>query len=237
MSTEIEWKYKQQCYYFIKEMNKYFGGDTKCQCVTMQIFGLYTRKVPFTEYNMFLAAAMAHYIAFKIEYRHPWIVDYESYVHMMAPSLCPKKTTKPKLLFEEVADGIHSQAVPLELDILAVLQYDFEFEYPFPYVKQFFAHLKLNDAHDKVKLDKLQERALQITFDSYGFHEYVLFYSSPLIAASCILACCRYNEAWHLIPEITKIFTEHIKVNDVPITIETADIEMIADDIAFKKTK
>ena len=71
MSIEIEWKYKQQCYEFINTMNKYLEGDTKSACVTMQIFSLYTRKVPFTEYNMFLAAAMAHYIAFKVVYKHP----------------------------------------------------------------------------------------------------------------------------------------------------------------------
>ena len=49
---------------------------------------------------------------------------------------------KAKLSFEEVVDGIHNQAIDVELDILAVLQYDLEFDFPFPYVKQFFAHLK-----------------------------------------------------------------------------------------------
>ena len=143
MSIDIEWKYKQQCYEFITQLNKYFQGESRSQCISMQIFSLYCRKVPFTEYSMFLAAAMAHYIAFKILYKHPLLMDYETYVHMMAPSLNPKNT-KPKLTFDEVYDSIHSQAVPLELDILAVLQYDFEFDFPFPYVKQFFAHLKLD---------------------------------------------------------------------------------------------
>ena len=70
--------------------------------MTVQIFSLYTRKVPFTEFNMFLAAAMAHYIAFKIEYRHPQIAPYERYVHEMAPALNPKKKKAEKLPFEEV---------------------------------------------------------------------------------------------------------------------------------------
>ena len=30
----------------------------------------------------------------------------------------------------------------LELDMLAVLQYDFEFEFPFPLVKQFYANIR-----------------------------------------------------------------------------------------------
>ena len=59
----------------------------------------------------------------------------------------------------------------------------------------------------------------------------------PLIAASCILVCCRFNEAHHIEPLITKIFTEHIKVNDQQITIEVSDIEMIAEDMLFRKEK
>lgn len=39
-------------------------------------------------------------------------------------------------------DLLHSQAVELELNMLAVLQYDFEFEYPFTYVKHYFSIVK-----------------------------------------------------------------------------------------------
>ena len=181
----------------------------------MQIFSLYTRKVPFTEFNMFLAAAMAHYIAFKIVYRHPAIAPYERYVHEQAPSLNPKKKKAEKLPFEEVMNEIHSQAVALELDMLAVLQYDFEFDLPFTYVKQFFAILKQNEEFEKSKVEKLEAMSLQITFDTYTFHDYFLFYSPPLIAASCILVCLKVNNAPDkMMPEITRIFSNEIKVKD-----------------------
>ena len=50
MSIEIEWKYKQQCLDFILQMNKHFKGDTRQLCIAVQIFSLYTRKVPFTQF-------------------------------------------------------------------------------------------------------------------------------------------------------------------------------------------
>ena len=59
----------------------------------------------------------------------------------------------------------------------------------------------------------------------------------PLIAASCILLCCRFNEAHHIIPRIAPIFSDHIRVDDVRITIEWADMEMIAADMLFRKEK
>ena len=59
----------------------------------------------------------------------------------------------------------------------------------------------------------------------------------PLIAASCILVCCRFNEAHHIVPLITKIFNEHIKVNDQQITIDWSDMEMIAADMLYRKEK
>ena len=65
----------------------------------------------------------------------------------------------------------------------------------------------------------------------------MLFYSSALIAASCLLVCLRANNAFHLVPEITKIFNEHIKVKDQQITIEVDDMEMIAADILYRKKK
>ena len=117
--------------------------------------------------------------------------------------------------FEDVENEIHAQAVALELDILAVLQYDFEFDLPFQYVKQFFAILKQNEEFDKSKVDKLEAMALQITFDTYTFHDYFLFYSPPLIAASCILTCLKVNNAPEvMMPEITKIFSKDIKFKD-----------------------
>ncbi len=59
---------------------------------------------------MFLAAAMAHYIALKVEYRHPQIALYEQQFYENAPqkNLKKKKLKRP---FAEVQEEVHSQAV------------------------------------------------------------------------------------------------------------------------------
>ena len=61
-------------------------SDTRILCIAIHIFLLFTRKVPFTKFSMMLAAALTHYIAAKIEYRHPKIVFYEQYFHEKAPT-------------------------------------------------------------------------------------------------------------------------------------------------------
>ena len=71
MSKEVEQSRVKECMNFIKTMNKEFKCDTRIICMAVHYFVLFTRKVPFTEFSMFLGAAMAHYIAAKIEYRHP----------------------------------------------------------------------------------------------------------------------------------------------------------------------
>ena len=58
---------------------------------------------------MFLAAAIAHYIALKVEYRHPDIAPYERFFHEMAPQKNPKK--KARRPFEEVQENLHTEAV------------------------------------------------------------------------------------------------------------------------------
>lgn len=58
---------------------------TQYLCIAIQIFSLYTRKVPFSHFDGFLAAAMAHFIAAKIEYGKPKISDYVDYLLQNGP--------------------------------------------------------------------------------------------------------------------------------------------------------
>ena len=98
-------------------MNANANKDTKCECIAISIFCLYTRKVPFSHFERFMAAAMAYYIAAKIIYAKPEIHYYEQYVHERAPSHLSERPP-----FEgQVRDQLHKVAVELELNILAVL--------------------------------------------------------------------------------------------------------------------
>ena len=61
-------------------------SDAKILYIAICVFSLYTRKVPFSHFERFLAAAMAHYIAAKVSYRKPEIETYERFVHEKAPN-------------------------------------------------------------------------------------------------------------------------------------------------------
>ena len=129
MSLDDEKQRKQECIRFISQLNALQYKDTRCECIAISIFSLYARKVPFSHFERFMAATMAYYIAAKINYKKPEIHFYEQYVHERAPMM-------NQVPFEgQIREQMHKVAVELELNMLAVLQYDFEFEYPFTYVK------------------------------------------------------------------------------------------------------
>lgn len=92
--------------------------DDKCLYIAISIFSLYVRKVPFTHFDKFLAAAISHYIAAKVAYKKPKINDYELYVHLKAPIDGELGGTRED--FDKVKDQVHKVAVELELNILAV---------------------------------------------------------------------------------------------------------------------
>ena len=72
MSLDEEKRRKQECIAFLKKLNEEIGGnDSKIKCTAISIFALYARKVPFSHFERFMAAAVSHYIADKIHYRKP----------------------------------------------------------------------------------------------------------------------------------------------------------------------
>ena len=84
-------------------------------------------------------------------------------------------------------------AIELELNMLAVLQYDLQFDFPFPYVKQYFNLLnKKNSALPSDQqanpnlLKQLCHEALNFTRDTYFLHDYFLFFSPILLAATAV---------------------------------------------------
>lgn len=97
---------------------------------------------------------------------------------------------------EKVKEQMEKDAFELELNILAVLQYDFEFEFPFTHVNQFFAwHVKPNYAtYLPESLQKeLHANCHAITRDTYLLHDYCLYYSPTLLAATAIWLGLRHQ--------------------------------------------
>ena len=87
MSWQAEKQRKHECLVFLRQINREIGGNsTQCLCIAISIFSLFTRKVPFSHFDHFMAAAMAHFIASKIEYAKPEINTYVEYLYQNAPN-------------------------------------------------------------------------------------------------------------------------------------------------------
>ena len=94
MSSEQEYQRLLDSIGFIKLLNDELKFDNRILCTSINIYVLFTRKHAFTEFHMYLACAMAHMIAAKVEYKHPRIDYYERFVHERAPQ---PKLAKGKL--------------------------------------------------------------------------------------------------------------------------------------------
>lgn len=92
----------------------------------------------FAEFDMFLACGVSHFIAAKMFNKHPNIEFYEKFVHERQP-ICPpvKGKTNKRAEFESVKASLHSQALQIEIDMLTVMQFDFEFQFPFDYIRRY----------------------------------------------------------------------------------------------------
>lgn len=70
-----------ECTAFIKLINDQLRFDNRVLCTAIHIFMTFCRKYSFAEFSVFLACTMSHFIAAKIEYKHPAIEFYEKFAH------------------------------------------------------------------------------------------------------------------------------------------------------------
>jgi len=138
LSSEAENKRLLDCVTFIKKINDWLKFDDKILCIAIYLFTIYARKYTFAEFNMYMGCAMSHFIAAKIEYKHPSTEFYEKFVHEYQPvAKAVKGKTNKVVPFEEVKEALHKEAMRIELDILTVIGFDFEFEFPFTYIEKY----------------------------------------------------------------------------------------------------
>ena len=81
MSEQAEVARLLECTKFIKLINDHLKFDNRVLCTAIHIFCTYARKYTFAEFNMYIACGMSHFIASKIEYKHPTIEFYEKFAH------------------------------------------------------------------------------------------------------------------------------------------------------------
>jgi hypothetical protein len=138
LSPEAETKRLVDCVAFIKKINDHLKFDDNILCIAVYLFCIYAKKFTFAEFNMYMACGMSHFIAAKVEYKHPSTEFYEKFAHEQQPASKPVKGKTNKVVpFEEVKEALHKEAMRIELDILTVIGFDFEFDFPFTYIEKY----------------------------------------------------------------------------------------------------
>jgi hypothetical protein len=133
---------------------------------------------------------------------------------------------------------MHQQAVKVELDILCVLQFDFEFDYPVTFVKQYFAAERKTDPAKAELHQKQEDIAAHVCVDAFMLDTYSLYYPAPFIAATGVLIGLTQNVDQATVQatacEVARKFTE---MSNKEFVIDERDILAFRIDLLSKKAK
>ena len=116
-------------------INDHLKFDNRILCTAIHIFCTFCRKFSFAEFNHFVACGMAHFIAAKIEYKNPNMEFYERFSHDKYQNNIYKGKVVRDVKYEEEKEKIHIEAIRIELDMLTVLGFDFDYHFPFTLIK------------------------------------------------------------------------------------------------------
>ena len=114
----------QECMTFIETMLTHFRVHPEGQGVAMSIFHLYCKRVSFTEVDRTLLACVCFFIAGKVNYYHCQLLEVVKYYHEN------KKGPKKRKTFEDVKQEVSDAFGILELNVLKLLEFDFDFDVP-----------------------------------------------------------------------------------------------------------
>ena len=141
MSEESESEKLQECTKFIQQINSHLNQDAELLLMAVHIFCMFARKKSFVEFDRFLACGMAHFVAAKVAEKRPTVEFYTKFVHENRPAttkLVKGKTHKQKP-YAEVRESLQSEAMSLELDLLSVLGFEFDFVLPTTFLRMYLA--------------------------------------------------------------------------------------------------
>ena len=142
-------------------------------CQAVYIFCLFARTQAFTEFQQYHACAVAHFIAAKVQDKHPKLDWYEEYTHKHAPN--PRKvkgSTERQVAFESRKEWVREQTIQLEIDMLTVCGFDFDLQLPVQYMVAYGAP------------DSLISQCIDSVFLQRPDRAYFLFFGPELIAAA-----------------------------------------------------
>ncbi|TNV76886.1 hypothetical protein FGO68_gene8702 [Halteria grandinella] len=127
---------------FTEAILDHFKIPTQVHSLAMTIFHLFIKSTPFTEVDRFLLSTVCTNLGCKIEAYHIRMVDFAQFYHENKKG-GPKKR-KP---FEELSQKITEDMTDLELKVLRLLEFDFNIDTPYLYLRNF------RDRHIMVESD------------------------------------------------------------------------------------
>ena len=146
ISSEQELRMISECLCYVQKMATQFKISIPVTGTAMTIFHLYQKRVPFTEFDRYMLSTLCVFIAGKIDYTNMRYEDIMRFYY--ANRKGPKAKTKP---FEALIHDLREDFTDLEMKVLTSFQFDFEFDSPFRYLKNFknsfLSYLKTQHSH------------------------------------------------------------------------------------------
>ena len=187
VTPEMEAKFVEEVLDFVGEISKKYNFSTTVMGISMHLVHFYSKQVPFTEVDRFMLAAVAVYLACKIDYIHVAMAEVMAFYHEN------KKGPKKRKPFAEVKDQLQGDFTDLERKLLKLINFDFEFQLPFDCLRAYKDRHLLKGQEEGPYLAavvKLYDTAKRIVFHSYQL-DLCLYFPAPVIAAAALLIADR----------------------------------------------
>lgn len=113
----------------------------------MTLFHYFAKQVPFTEVERIMLATVCLYLACKVDFNIYRMSDFMRYYHEN------KKGPKKRKPFDEVAEQLLNDFTEVELKTLKIIQFDFNFELPYAFLREFRDRHLFNEVDDDCNED------------------------------------------------------------------------------------
>jgi Cyclin, N-terminal domain len=97
----------------------------------MTLFHYFTKQVPFTDVDRNMLAIVCLFLACKVDFNQYPMAGFMRYFHEN------KRGPKKRKAYEEVQEVLLNEFTDLELKVLKVVQFEFDFELPYGYLRGF----------------------------------------------------------------------------------------------------
>lgn len=125
ITEELEATFVKESHGFIQQLVIKYNLSTNVMGVSMHLFHVFTKHVPYTEFDRTMLASVCLYLACKIDYIHIRMAEIMQFYHEN------RKGPKKRKPFEEVKDQLTGDFTELEIKVLKLIEFDFDFQLPF----------------------------------------------------------------------------------------------------------